>query len=68
MTFTVTGMVSTYAGSPSATGFADGMLSVAKFKDTYGIAVDTTGVIFVTDMGNNAVRKISTSGLSSVSS
>jgi hypothetical protein len=59
---TVVGMVTTLVGSPSVTGFADGKLSAAKFAQTYGIAVDNTGTIFVTDIGNNAVRMISTSG------
>jgi hypothetical protein len=60
--FSVVGMVTTLVGSPSVTGFADGKLSAAKFAQTYGIAVDNTGTIFVTDIGNNAVRMISTSG------
>ena len=48
-------------GSPSgsASGRADGIGSVATFWWPFGIAVDTLGLVFVTDANNNLVKKIS---------
>jgi sugar lactone lactonase YvrE len=47
---------------PTATsGFQDGSGSNAMFNGPNGIAVDTVGVIYVSDTFNFAVRRISTS-------
>ena len=40
----------------------DGSGDVARFNNPTGIAIDSSNNIFVTDKGNNAVRKISISG------
>ena len=49
--------VSIYAGS--AKGFADGTLANAKFDYPQGISVDSKGDIYVADMNNHRLRKIS---------
>ena len=54
------GAVSTFAGSPTGTpGFADGVGTAALFGNTAGITIDPLGEnLFVSDNGNNAIRKI----------
>jgi sugar lactone lactonase YvrE len=55
------GMVSTFAGSGSA-GFSNGSGTSASFNGPYAIAVDNQGNVYVTDVQNFAIRKISPSG------
>jgi serine/threonine protein kinase, bacterial len=43
-------------------GFADGNGAAARFRGPRGLAFDTAGALYVADTGNNAIRKISTSG------
>jgi sugar lactone lactonase YvrE len=52
-----TGAVTTYAGSGVA-GFTDSDGASAQFNAPSGIAMDSTGVAFVTEAGNHALRKI----------
>ncbi len=59
---TAAGVVSTLAGSGTA-GFADGTGTAASFSSPRGIAVDTSGVVYVADSGNNRIRQISTAGV-----
>lgn len=56
---TPAGDVSTLAGSVTA-GFKDGPAPL--FNRPYGVAVDAPGNIFITDAGNNRIRKISPTG------
>ena len=60
---TPAGVVSTLAGSPGQVGSTDGQGSVARFSLLLGIAVDTTGNVYVADNGNYTVRKITADGL-----
>jgi len=59
---TAEGVVSTVAGSGSA-GFADGTSAAAQFQYPYGVAVDATGSIYVADLYNHRIRKITAGGV-----
>ncbi|HXD77234.1 MAG TPA: hypothetical protein VN616_05470 [Puia sp.] len=54
-------VVSTLAGSGRA-GFADGDSSQAAFNNPQGIATDNQGNIYVGDVGNASIRKITPAG------
>jgi uncharacterized repeat protein (TIGR03803 family) len=56
------GQVSTLAGSAGVFGSANGMGSEAYFDSPSGIAVDSTGNVFVAD-ANHAIRKITPAGV-----
>ncbi len=54
---TPSGVVTTIAGS-TRSGDTDGTGTAAVFEYPYGIAIDKSGNIYVTDQGNDKVRKI----------
>lgn len=56
------GIVTTLAGSGTA-GFADGQGAAASFNSPTGVAVDTAGNVYVADMSNHRIRKITPLGL-----
>jgi hypothetical protein len=60
---TPSGAVSTLAGFPGEIGSDDGVGCAARFNTPRGVAVDSGGAVFVTDMGNSTIRKITPSGL-----
>ncbi|HUA23411.1 MAG TPA: NHL repeat-containing protein, partial [Steroidobacteraceae bacterium] len=55
------GVVSTFAGSTTI-GHADGTGTSASFTAPEGIAMDSSGNLWVTDSGNNEIREITTPG------
>ena len=52
--------VSTLAGSES--GFADGQGSAARFNSPIGIAIDAVGNLYVVDLENHRIRKVTPEG------
>lgn len=56
------GVVTTLAGLAGAAGLTDGTGSAARFNMPTGIAVDGSGNLFVGDMNNNSIRKITPAG------
>jgi sugar lactone lactonase YvrE len=55
------GVVSTFAGS-GVEGSADGAAGVAQFSFPVGVAVDAAGNVYVADLGNELIRKVSPAG------
>jgi hypothetical protein len=54
-----TGIITLYAGIPSSPGLTNGPALSAQFNIPYDIVADPAGNIYVSDAGNNMVRKIS---------
>jgi len=59
---TADGAVTTVAGSANAIGFADGTGAAARFNFPSGVAVDSSGNLYVADTTNNLIRKITPGG------
>jgi sugar lactone lactonase YvrE len=57
------GQMSIFAGFPGVSGLVDGAGTAAKLSSPVGIAVDTIGVVYVTDAGNFRIRRITSAGL-----
>jgi len=55
------GETSTLAGDGSA-GFADGTGAAARFATPWAVAVDAKGIAWVTDTGNDRVRRVDAGG------
>ena len=56
------GNVSTFAGSPGASGLTDGTGSAARFNQPHGLAIDKNNILYVADSSNHAIRKITAAG------
>jgi len=56
------GVVSVFAGS-GVVGNADGTGVAAQFSAPWGIAIDSSGVLYVTDQSNHRIRKITSAGV-----
>eukprot|EP00242_Pyramimonas_sp_CCMP2087_P007612 CAMPEP_0198214324 /NCGR_PEP_ID=MMETSP1445-20131203/40487_1 /TAXON_ID=36898 /ORGANISM="Pyramimonas sp., Strain CCMP2087" /LENGTH=341 /DNA_ID=CAMNT_0043889461 /DNA_START=309 /DNA_END=1331 /DNA_ORIENTATION=+ len=57
------GLVTTIAGNgESEPGYKDGKGAEAEFNEPHGLAIDDKGNVFVADMGNKCVRKITPEG------
>ena len=57
------GTVTTLAGLAGQPGYADGIGSVARFRNPWSVAVDSAGSVYVADMSNNTIRKINPAGV-----
>ena len=55
-------VVTTIAGSPGGYGSADGTNSAARFHGPEGLAVDSSGNLYVADLVNCTIRKVSPAG------
>lgn len=55
------GTVSLLAGSTTS-GDAEGSGSAARFNEPWGVCVEPSGSIYVTDNGNNRVKKVTSAG------
>ncbi|HEY6167113.1 MAG TPA: hypothetical protein VI454_03675, partial [Verrucomicrobiae bacterium] len=59
---TTAGIVTTVAGLAGTSGTNNGTGSAARFNGPYGATVDGSGVIYVADANNHAIRKIDALG------
>ncbi|MHB8696737.1 MAG: NHL repeat-containing protein, partial [Sulfuricaulis sp.] len=59
---TPAGVVTTLAGTPGVTGSADGVGAAAQFHNPQDIAVDVAGNLYVVDLFNQTIRKITPAG------
>jgi sugar lactone lactonase YvrE len=59
---TPAGVVTTLAGSDQS-GFADGQGAAAAFAAPTGVAVSTSGTVYVADADNNRIRQVSQAGV-----
>ena len=59
---TPSGATTTVAGSPGNAGAVNGLGEIARFQEPAGIAVDSTGILYVADSGNHAIRRITPGG------
>ena len=57
------GSVSTLAGTAGVAGSADGTGAAARFNGPQGIAIDGTGVVYVSDTNNSTIRRITPAGV-----
>lgn len=57
------GAVTTIAGTPGASGNADGAGAAARFNHPSNIAVDAAGNLYVADTGNQTIRRITQAGI-----
>ena len=57
------GTTSTLAGAAGVRGFSDGQGAAAKFYSPTGVAVDGEGNVYVADLNNHRIRKITPGGV-----
>jgi len=57
------GVVTTVAGLAFTSGSTDGTGTAARFNTPYGVAVDSSGNLYVADANNHTIRKIAPGGV-----
>ncbi|EEF63094.1 NHL repeat containing protein [Pedosphaera parvula] len=57
------GVVTTLAGLSGTAGSADGTNSSARFLGPQGVAVDSTGTVFIADTANSTIRVMTAAGV-----
>jgi hypothetical protein len=60
---TPAGVVTTLAGLAGSFGSADGAGSTARFYNPFGVATDSSGHVYVADIHNDTIRKITPAGV-----
>ena len=60
---TPSGVVTTLAGSAGLYGNSDGTGSAARFNNPYGVAVDSSGNIYVAEYMSHTIRKVTPTGV-----
>jgi sugar lactone lactonase YvrE len=60
---TSAGVVSTLAGLAGSAGSTDGTGSAARLNHPHGVSVDTAGNVFVCDLYNHTIRKVTSAGV-----
>lgn len=60
---TTNGVVTTFAGRPGVAGSSNGTGTNAYFNQPTGIAMDTAGNFYVSDTGNQLIRRITPAGV-----
>ena len=60
---TSAGVVTTLAGTAGSSGSTNATGSSARFNVPFGVSVDTAGSVFVTDLGNHTIRKVTSAGV-----
>jgi mucin-19 len=60
---TSAGVVSTFAGLAGVAGTTNGTNGTARFTNPSGVAVDSSGNLYVADTGNNMIRKVTPAGV-----
>lgn len=55
--------VTTFAGLSGASGYVDGEATAARFSHLTDVAADSDGTLYVSDTGNNAIRRIRQDGV-----
>jgi sugar lactone lactonase YvrE len=56
------GLVTTFVGYAQRGGYVDATGDEARFRHLFGLVIDKTGTLYVSDNGNSLIRKITSAG------